>query len=150
MLIAFGLMGAILIGWQWVGREAGLVPADAPAQTASQKADAQTTSQKTATPLPNSASGSLPGSSSENAPSAPATAPVQAATNKQTWYVDTDVYHVVFSNEGGVAISWTLKKYKDAGGHPLQVVNLPGAMKAGSPVSTATAPKPMTNTRMKK
>jgi YidC/Oxa1 family membrane protein insertase len=144
MLIAFGLMGAILIGWQWVGREAGLVPADAPAQTASQKADAQTTSQKTATPLPNSASGSLPGSSSENAPSAPATAPVQAATNKQTWYVDTDVYHVVFSNEGGVAISWTLKKYKDAGGHPLEIVNQLGAMKVGFPLALQFRGEPTT------
>jgi YidC/Oxa1 family membrane protein insertase len=37
--------------------------------------------------------------------------------------LDTDLYHVVFSNKGGVAKSWVIKKYKDESGKPLQIIN---------------------------
>ena len=49
--------------------------------------------------------------------------------------VDTDVYHVVFSNEGAVVQSWTLKNYKDAKAMPLELVNQRGAMKEGFPLA---------------
>ena len=57
--------------------------------------------------------------------------------NKQTWFVDTDVYHVVFSNEGAVVQSWTLKdkRYRDANGDPLELVNQRGALKEGFPLA---------------
>ena len=36
--------------------------------------------------------------------------------------VDTDLYHIVFSNRGAVVKSWVLKKYQDDAGKPLQVI----------------------------
>ncbi len=148
MLIAFGLMGIILLGSQWVFRKTGLIPPDAPAsQTdAAQKTTAQKSDANKATPLPGSAPGTLPGetpASSDN-PGNAAPASVIAATNKQIWYVDTDVYHVVFSNEGAVVQSWTLKKYKDARGQPLEVVNQRGAMKEGFPLALQFRGQPTT------
>ena len=115
MLLAFGLMGLILVGSNWIYHKMGLIPPDAPATTQQKKA--------TVAPLPNS-SGPLPGQTATPEATAPPptaeSAPVApiAATNKQTWFVDTDVYHVVFSNEGAVVQSWTLKGYHDANGQP--------------------------------
>jgi YidC/Oxa1 family membrane protein insertase len=37
--------------------------------------------------------------------------------------IDTDVFHVVTTNKGGLVKSWVLKKYKDSNGKPLDVVN---------------------------
>ena len=137
MLLAFGLMGLILVGSNWIYHKMGLIPPETPATTQQKKA--------TAAPLPNS-SGTLPGQSAgqaaasveaTTAPPAVEPAPVApiAAANKQTWFVDTDVYHVTFSNEGGVVQSWTLKGYHDANGQPLELVNQIGAMKEGFPLS---------------
>jgi YidC/Oxa1 family membrane protein insertase len=133
MLLAFGLMGLILVGSNWVYHRMGLIPPETPATTQQTKT--------TPAPLPGS-SGTLPGQTTpavEAAPTAPAAestpvAPI-AASNKQTWFVDTDVYHVVFSNEGAVVQSWTLKGYHDAAGQPLELINQLGAMKAGFPLA---------------
>jgi YidC/Oxa1 family membrane protein insertase len=137
MLLAFGLMGLILVGSNWIYHKMGLIPPETPATTQQKKT--------TAAPLPNS-SGTLPGQSAGRAaapveattpPPAAEPAPVApiGATNKQTWFVDTDVYHVKFSNEGGVVQSWTLKGYHDANGQPLELVNQIGALKEGFPLS---------------
>ena len=45
------------------------------------------------------------------------------AHSEQLFPVDTSVYHIVFSNRGGVVKSWTLKKYLNAAGQPLELVN---------------------------
>jgi YidC/Oxa1 family membrane protein insertase len=37
--------------------------------------------------------------------------------------VDTDLYRIEFSNQGGVVKSWVLKQYKDDTGKPLQLIN---------------------------
>ena len=135
MLLAFGLMGIILVGSNWIYHRMGLIPAETPA---TQSAQTKTQTQQKATPLPGSADGSLPGPTNapENTanPNLPPAAPV-AASNKQTWFVDTDVFHVVFSNEGAVVQSWTLKKYHDAAGQPLELVNQRGALKEGFPLA---------------
>ncbi len=55
-----------------------------------------------------------------------------AAHEEQHVAIDTAVYHVVFSNRGGVVTSWTLKKYPNAAGKPLEVVNDAAAQKLGS------------------
>jgi YidC/Oxa1 family membrane protein insertase len=51
---------------------------------------------------------------------------VQAA-GEETVAVDTDVYHVVFSNRGAVVLGWVLKdpKYRDQAGKPLELVYKP-------------------------
>jgi YidC/Oxa1 family membrane protein insertase len=52
-------------------------------------------------------------------------APVGTVTahTEQLFSVDTAVYHIVFSNRGAVVKSWTLKKYLNAAGKPLELVN---------------------------
>ena len=47
--------------------------------------------------------------------------------------LDTALYHVVFSNRGATVKSWTLKKFKDSAGKPLELVNQKGAEKVGYP-----------------
>lgn len=45
------------------------------------------------------------------------------AATESDYDIDTALYHIVFSNRGGVVKSWVLKKYKDESGKPLQLVN---------------------------
>ena len=47
--------------------------------------------------------------------------------------LETPFYHVVFSNRGATVKSWTLKKFKDSAGKPLELVNQKGAEKVGYP-----------------
>ncbi len=61
-------------------------------------------------------------------PAAPAisTAPMPgtlAAPNVIVTSVDTDLYRIEFSNQGGVIKSWVLKKFQDDAGKPLQLIN---------------------------
>jgi YidC/Oxa1 family membrane protein insertase len=43
--------------------------------------------------------------------------------------VDTELYHIVFTNRGGLVKSWVLKKYRDDAGKPLEVIaNASGAV----------------------
>ncbi len=55
-----------------------------------------------------------------------------AETAQQQNEIDTGLYHIVFSNRGAVVKSWVLKKYSDAAGKPLQLVD-PAAQKANLP-----------------
>jgi len=66
--------------------------------------------------------------------SAKAGAPARVAAEKEdTFVVDTDVYHVVFSNRGAVFQSWLLKKFTNNAGKPLELVNTAAAAKVGYP-----------------
>ncbi len=47
-----------------------------------------------------------------------------------TTVVENELYRITFSNRGGQAISWILKKYKDDAGKPLDLVNPKAAAKA--------------------
>jgi YidC/Oxa1 family membrane protein insertase len=64
-------------------------------------------------------------------------APVISASKEQIYVIDTDLYRVTLSNKGGVVRSWTLKKYQDSAGKPLDLVNAAGSAKAGYPFSLA-------------
>src|SRR5689334_1927904 len=58
-------------------------------------------------------------------PAAPATTPagqVQAGSEITTT-IDTNLYHIVFTNRGAAIKSWVLKKYQDNEGKPLQLIN---------------------------
>jgi len=48
--------------------------------------------------------------------------------------IDTDLYHIVFSNRGAVATSWVLKRYTNDAGKPLQVIDT-AASETPSPFS---------------
>jgi YidC/Oxa1 family membrane protein insertase len=56
-----------------------------------------------------------------------------SAASAQEYTLDTELYHVVFTNRGGVVKSWTLKKFTDSAGKPLELVNQKAADKVGYP-----------------
>ena len=57
---------------------------------------------------------------------------VQAA-GEEMIPVDTDVFHVVFSNRGAVVRSWILKDFKDHAGKPLELVYQPALGRVTAP-----------------
>jgi YidC/Oxa1 family membrane protein insertase len=64
-------------------------------------------------------------------------AAVVAAAETST-VVENELYRITFSNRGGQAVSWILKKYKDDDGKPLDLVNPRAAGKIGYPLSLWT------------
>src|SRR5580658_2716180 len=91
MLIAFALMGAILLATPWVYRKLGIAPP--PSDTKTQAT--QTTSTATAGGAPITPSATP--ASDTPAPSEPLAGAI-SAPGEQEQIVDTDLYHVVFSN----------------------------------------------------
>jgi len=76
------------------------------------------------------------------APATPSKAPaaantVQASGEKET-VVENELYRIVFTNRGADVKSWTLKKFKDDAGQPLDLVNSDTAAKLGVPLSLFT------------
>jgi YidC/Oxa1 family membrane protein insertase len=110
--LALALMMLVLLGWQYFFKPA---PAPKPATPASSAPSVQMTGEK-----PASATGGVAPPSNSSSPAA--IAPVQGSAESTT-EIDSDLYHVVFSNRGGVVKSWVLKKYKDDAGKPLQLIN---------------------------
>jgi YidC/Oxa1 family membrane protein insertase len=125
MLFAFVLMGLILLATPYVYRMLGVAPPPPAAKTqpVSQKA---VEAQKAAT----TASGT-PMAMSDTPAQVAVDASAIAAAAEQDQVLDTQLYHVVFSNRGAVVKSWTLKNFKDSAGKPLELVNQPGATKIG-------------------
>jgi YidC/Oxa1 family membrane protein insertase len=60
------------------------------------------------------------------------------APAETTTVVENELYRITFSNRGGQAVSWILKKYKDDAGKPLDLVNAKAAAKLGYPLSLWT------------
>jgi YidC/Oxa1 family membrane protein insertase len=58
----------------------------------------------------------------------------QASAEAET-VVENDLYRIRFSNRGGQAKSWVLKKYDDDNGNPLELVHSAAAEKYGYPLS---------------
>jgi YidC/Oxa1 family membrane protein insertase len=109
--LALALMMLVLLGWQYFFK-----PAPAPKPAPSTAAPiVQLGGEKPAlstavasTPIQPAAAGAL--------------APVQGAAETTT-EIDSNLYHIVFTNRGAVVKSWVLKKYKDDAGKPLQLIN---------------------------
>src|SRR5712692_5599279 len=119
-LIAFALSAAVLFLYQHF-----MVKPPPPKPP---EPRAATTAPAAASPAPKAAEG----------PGQPAlAAPVEGARQEQTFIVETDTYLVSFSNRGAVATSWTLKKYKDDSGRPLELVNSVAVAEAGYPFGYA-------------
>jgi len=144
MVIAFVLMGLILVVTPWAYRQLGITPpppAEQKQTPAAKKPDAAKAAAATASGTPMASSTPPP---AENVPSEPVEGAVSAAS-AQDYPLDTDLYHVVFSNRGATVKSWTLKKFKDSAGKPLELVNQKGADKAGYPFSFAFRDKQPTS-----
>jgi YidC/Oxa1 family membrane protein insertase len=97
---------------------------------------------KTATPAqtqiaPSSPAGATaavpPATAKRQAPAAKA--PVKQAASETETVLENDYYRVVFTNRGGVAKSWVLKKFTDANGKPLDLVNAGAVSELGYPLS---------------
>ncbi|HLM99115.1 MAG TPA: membrane protein insertase YidC [Bryobacteraceae bacterium] len=123
LLIAFALMGIVLFATPYFFKTIA-PPPPAKKSSAPQQQSAVTTPATAPVPV-------------ETAPEASAARAASAqhiaAQKEQTFVVETDLYKVVFSNRGAVVHEWTLKKYTDSNGKPLELVNAVAAAKAGYP-----------------
>lgn len=68
------------------------------------------------------------------APVTPPAEPRQGAAEAQIT-VESDLYQAVFSTRGAAVKSWTLRRYSDAQGNPLELVNPAAAAEYGDPFS---------------
>jgi YidC/Oxa1 family membrane protein insertase len=125
MLLAFALMGLILLATPWVYRKLGV----APPPPAPKQAEKTNTNSAVATAGGTPIKSSAP-SADNPQPSEPVAGAI-AASGEQEQVIDTDLYHVVFSNRGATVKSWTLKKFKDSAEMPLELVNSKGVEKVG-------------------
>jgi YidC/Oxa1 family membrane protein insertase len=125
MVLAFVLMGLILVATPWVYNKLGITQArpNPPLKSA-----VQTSRAATSAPPSGAAHAEAP-AAAEPAPPASTV----AAEAESTWTLDTKLYRVVFSNQGAVVKSWTLRNVKDNDGKPLELVNIKGAEKVGFP-----------------
>jgi YidC/Oxa1 family membrane protein insertase len=117
LLIAFILMGVVLFTTPYFFKTQAPPP---PANKTEQPATPQTDQPAQAAPVV--------------AAAAPAAGAVSAA-GEETITVDTELYHIVFSNRGAVVRSWILKKYKDSHQKPLEIVNTAAGPVVGYPFS---------------
>ncbi len=123
LLIAFLLMGVVLLVSQYFTK-----PAPAPVAT---KAGAQ----KNVQPVAPAATQAPPPLAAPTGGAEPGVQ-VQGYT-EQTFDVDTNLFHVVFTNRGAVVRSWILKDYKDHNGKPLELVNQRAVLKVPPPFALA-------------
>src|ERR1017187_3473494 len=102
LLLAVLLMGAVMF----------LTPYFFPSATTPAKKSTASTAQRVQGVPPAAAPAeAAPAQVVRQAESAP-TAPVTQAKSEPTFSIDTDLFHVTFSNQGGNVRSWVLKKYQ--------------------------------------
>src|SRR5437867_1615027 len=122
LLLAFILMGAVLFTTPYFFKAPPPPPPakkteSTPAPSAPSSAQVATTTTNNQQPTTNNPAARV------------------SAQKEETVTLDTDLYRIVFWNRGAVVQSWTLKKYKDPGGKPLEVVNTAAAPVTGFPFS---------------
>jgi YidC/Oxa1 family membrane protein insertase len=74
-----------------------------------------------------------------------ASAAIKQGSSEQETVVENDVYRITFTNRGGRVKSWILKKFDDAHGRPLDLVNNAAAAKYGYPLSLWTYDEALRN-----
>lgn len=117
LLIAFALMGLVLFATPYFFKT--VAPPPAP-----KKVSAPQQTNPAVTP---------PAAAADSAPPPSTTTPVEhvAGQKEETFVIETSLYKVVFSNRGAVVQQWTLKKYTDDSGKPLELVNTAAVPKTG-------------------
>ena len=68
----------------------------------------------------------------------PAQLPIQQGSKAEEIVVESDLYKVTLSSEGGLVKSWVLKKYRDEKEELLDLVNQPACETLGFPMSMST------------
>jgi YidC/Oxa1 family membrane protein insertase len=124
LLIAFVLMGLVLLVSQYF-----IKPAPTPTAT---KAGAAKSAEPVTPAAVEKPEAVIPSTQKQKA--AETLAAVQASAEELV-PVDTEVYHVVFSNRGAVVLSWVLKDYRDHANKPLELVYQPGRNRVPDPFS---------------
>ncbi len=132
MLLAFALTGLVIFGTPYFYKMVGIKMPEEQHPAAEQKQPASSAPAAPAAQAPVSVPKASPAQASARAH---ASTPAEsiAASAEETPTIDTSVYHIVFSNKGGVVKSWTLKKFPDHAGKPLDVVNTAAVGKTGYP-----------------
>ena len=126
LLIAFVLMGLVLLVSQYLVKPP-------PGPTATKEGAAKSAQAVTPAEVEKPVA-SIPSIAKQKA--VDAAAEVKAG-NEEFSAIDTDVYHVVFSNRGATVRSWVLKNYKDHAGRPLDLVYQPSLNRVSAPFSVA-------------
>ena len=126
LLLAFILMGLVMLVTPYFIKMFGPPPSSNPA---SPSTTAKTESTSTAAPPPaapaEQAAAPAPVAASPRARKA-ASAPAPNATPQQPappFAVDTNLFHVVFTNQGATVRDWLMKKYKGNDEKPLELIN---------------------------
>jgi YidC/Oxa1 family membrane protein insertase len=125
LLLVFALTFLVIIAFQPLLRKYLPQTPPPPAKTETQPA-AQTAP---------AANPPAPVQSQKGAPNSVATK--QAASESET-VIENDLYRITFTNRGGQAKSWVLKKYDDEHGNPLELINRSAAERYGYPLSLWT------------
>lgn len=118
LAVTFGL---ILLGQFFLLKNKSKNPPKPESQPAATQT-ATTESQKATPPSDTT----QPSAQNTESPAAATTSERKAAGGEVETVVENDLYKIVFSNKGGQAKSWILKKYKDDKGQPLDLVNSAG------------------------
>jgi YidC/Oxa1 family membrane protein insertase len=116
------------LGWQYFSQKSATnTPAsNAPAATAP------------AAPAPSGTSNPIPAAAATKTFAAATTQPVVAAPDEAETTIENELYRITFTNRGAHVVSWVLKRYKDAQGKPLDLVDPDVAAKYGHPLSLFT------------
>jgi YidC/Oxa1 family membrane protein insertase len=123
VLLAFALWMIFMVVWGMIYKPA---PPQKPAPAAPPAA-----SQPAKPPAAPAAPGKAPAEAPKQIAAAPAAPTAVVAAQEQIVVVENDLYRVEFSNRGGVARSWQLKKYKDHKGRPLDLIHPEAARQTG-------------------
>lgn len=91
---------------------------------------------QSATPSNSAAQNQAPSAATPAQPSAPT--PQISASAVTTTTVENEFYRIVFTNRGGQVLHWILKKYNDAAGKPLDLVQPEAAARFGLPLAYFT------------
>jgi len=118
LLLAFVLVGIVLVGWNYIYKPPVTPPVTVP--TTATQTPVEAPKPEPATPAVKI---EVPGQIQES--------------QAQDFTIETDLYRVRFSNQGATVLSWVLKAYKDGIGKPLDLVNTKALQKVPAPFAVA-------------
>jgi YidC/Oxa1 family membrane protein insertase len=114
LLLAFLLMGAVMFLFQYLYPQAPPKKTPPAPQTTTEQTNPPSPAPQQTAPVHNAAAAAAASAASGPATQQNVEAPLA---------IDTDLYHIVLSNQGGTVRSWQLKKWKGNDNKPLELVN---------------------------
>jgi YidC/Oxa1 family membrane protein insertase len=135
-LMTFMLLAVVIfLGFQYFRQKQD---ANQPATPTQQQIAAQSASNQSSSPATGSAG------STQAAQASASTIPAITASAESETTVENELYRIVFTNRGGQAKHWILKKYFGTDGKPLDLVQPQLAQKFGLPLSFFTYEQALT------